>query len=223
MRPPRPVILGLLADAEGLQAPAAGGGHRRRSTKATGSAPMVSPPMAVASSGMTSSMASADEQHPVGTADGLLGVDEPGGRAPRLEDEVARPHRVGQQVLAQGVEHAGWHRAVHRPGPAHRPASLRSVPPCAPPRLRPRSRPPPWPSARRARAPPRRRRRRRPRPPAPCPSPRLKTRAISSSSTSPRRRISAKIGGVSHVPASTTASAAGGQHPGQVAGHARRR
>ena len=51
--------------------------------KATASAPIVSPPMAVTSSGSTARSGVGDEQHPVGPARRLLGVDEPVARACR--------------------------------------------------------------------------------------------------------------------------------------------
>ena len=45
-----------------------------------------------------------DEQHGLGAAHRLLGVDEPAALAPRLEGEVAGLDRVGQQVIPQSGE-----------------------------------------------------------------------------------------------------------------------
>ena len=71
------VVLGLLAHAEGLERRGPGSRPPPAVTKATGSAPMVSPPMAVASAGTTDEHGVGHEQHRLGPAHRLLGVDEP--------------------------------------------------------------------------------------------------------------------------------------------------
>src|SRR5690606_3068662 len=143
-----------------------------------------------------------DEQHAVGPAGRLLGVDEPVAAPARLEDEVAAAHGVAPQVLDEGPADLGRHahrRCTSRPSPS----AATSVPTTAAA----------WRSSRRSST---------ARPASPSattttmPRPRLKTRAISASSTSPRRWISVNTRGTSQDRRSSSASTPAGSTRGRL-------
>ena len=180
MRPPAPWSLASLRTLNALS------GRPRVAatpavTKATGSAPMVSPPMAVASGGTTESTASATSSMASGRHTVCLESMNQVLVRPRLEGEVARLDRVGEQVVAQRRRSVGRRHAKRTPGPPaddladHRRGRL-------PGRRRARSSAASTAAASTTSA---------------MPMPRLKTRSISSSATAPRRWISPKIGGSS--------------------------
>ena len=98
--PARAVVLVLLAHAEAAQGPAAGrgdGGDAERDG--------VGPHREAADRGGVvrddGEGGLRHQQHPVGPARRLLGVDEPVAALARLEHELAPPHRVRHQVLHQ--------------------------------------------------------------------------------------------------------------------------
>ena len=106
--PAAAVVLDLLAHAEAAQVAAAGGGDGRDPEghrvgphrEATDGRDVV---------GQDGQRGVGDEEHPVGTAGRLLGVDEPVAVLAALQDEVAAAHAVAQQVVDErgggGVGH----------------------------------------------------------------------------------------------------------------------
>ena len=98
---PGPVVLDLLAHAEAAQLPAPGGGHRRHPEghgvgahrEAADGGDVV---------GEHGQGGVGHEEHAVGPAGRLLGVDEPGALGPGLQHEVAPADAVLEQVLDEG-------------------------------------------------------------------------------------------------------------------------
>ncbi len=116
----RAVVLHFLSDAERA---------RRRPRvaatpavmKLTPSAPMVSPPIAVASLGIAASTSVARSSITSGAQIVCLGVDEPGRGLAGLEREVAAAHRMFEQVLASTRALASLTRAPRSPAGSHAP------------------------------------------------------------------------------------------------------
>ena len=103
---------------------------------ATGSAPIVSPPIAVASSGMTDSAASATSTMPSGRQAVCLVSRNHELRAPDLSVNVAALDGVGEHVVAERGERGGQRRqARHRPTLSTPVASRLDVPDRRPPHL----------------------------------------------------------------------------------------
>ena len=213
------VVLGLLAHAERLEQPPAGGGHPG-GDEGHRVGPHGQPPDGGGSSGITDSTASATSTMASGRHTVCFESMNQLLCRPDLRTKSPRLHRVVQQV-ATAAPRTRWRAAGRSPrlvrcstglGPA---GGLRPAPrPVARP-LDPahhRGRPP-----RRRRSAPRASSTRSGSTTMTMPSPRLKTRAISSSATSPRRRISPKIGGTVPRPPVDHGAAALGQDPGQVA------
>ena len=199
MRPPAPwslVSLRTLKALSGRPSVAA----TPAVTKATGSAPMVSPPIAVASGGTTESTASATSTMASGRQTVCLESMNQLLLRPDLSVKSPGLHRMLEQVVAQLGE-LGPRRSPRtaRPSPADHLADdrARAAPPPPVPQRTRRLAPASTTSA--------------------MPMPRLKTRSISSSSTAPSRWISAKIRGSSHADRSQHRAEAVGQDPGQVA------
>ena len=221
--PAAPVVLGLLAHAEGLEHPPRVAATPAV-TKATGSAPMVRPPMAVASSGRTertpsatSTMASGRHTVCFESMNQLL-------RRPDLSTKSPRLTECSSRWCAERLELGGRERGGHagraaagrrRPsdrtglGPDQLDATLAGLDPADHQRRRPR---PPREAPTRASSTP------SASTTSTMPSPRLNTRAISSSATWPEATDLPEDGG--HLPRPAIDARRRrpvGKGPGQVA------
>ena len=147
--PGDPVVLGLLAHAEAAQRSSAAWRRSRRCRRPSASAPIVRPPIAVASSGMISSAASATSTMPSGRHDVCLVSRNHELRAPDLSVNSPRltawastcarsassgPGSRGSSRSSSGARSlTGWHRSLRRrvhAGPAphlHRTPAGRDV------------------------------------------------------------------------------------------------
>ncbi len=179
---------------------------------------MVSPPMAVASSGTTASTPSATSSIAAGPAHGLLGVDEPRRAPPRLQHEVTGAHRVRRADASRSASESRIHVGgtdIGSAGAGHGPSVICTRP--CPATTRPTTA-------------------------ASTPAPASAASAASTASGADHHHhAEAEVEDARHLvvvdvaePAgsprrsaarptrrrSTTASQSGGQHPGQVAGEA---
>ena len=107
--PAAAVVLDLLAHAEAAEVAPAGGGDGR-DAEGHGVGPHGEAADRGHVVGQDGQRGVGDEEHPVGPTGRLLGVDEPVAVLAALQDEVAAPHAVAQQVVDERGDGGIGHR-----------------------------------------------------------------------------------------------------------------